>query len=293
METPGMERSSPPPTLLLRGAFLLLMLLSPCAPVVVTTDRPVVEAHENGEAYLSCLYRTQEDRNPRIEWKKKGKDTSFVYYDGKFRGPFEGRAKIDGASVTLARVTQEDAGEYRCEVSAPLDSITLGETNVTLVVLVPPHTPSCEIPSSAVTGSAVELHCRDHHSVPAATYTWYKDKMPLQRQLNASYTADKNTGVLLFKSVSRADTGLYHCEARNRVGPPKSCKGNHMQIDDLNVPGIIAGVVVICLIISVCALAAWYAQRHGFFSRHRGRNTHYSHAPEDKQDFKHTRSFML
>lgn len=50
-------------------------------------------------------------------------------------GPFEGRAKIEGATVTLHRVTQEDAGEYRCEISAPLDSVSLGETNVTLKVL--------------------------------------------------------------------------------------------------------------------------------------------------------------
>lgn len=50
-------------------------------------------------------------------------------------GPFEGRASIDGATVTLKRVTQEDAGEYRCEISAPLDSVSLGETNITLKVL--------------------------------------------------------------------------------------------------------------------------------------------------------------
>lgn len=50
-------------------------------------------------------------------------------------GPFEGRATIAGATVTLQKVTQEDAGQYRCEISAPLDSVTLGETNVTLKVL--------------------------------------------------------------------------------------------------------------------------------------------------------------
>lgn len=50
-------------------------------------------------------------------------------------GPFEERATIEGATVTLRRVTQEDAGEYRCEISAPLDSVSLGETNVTLKVL--------------------------------------------------------------------------------------------------------------------------------------------------------------
>uniref|UniRef100_A0A8C6V1V3 Junctional adhesion molecule 2a n=1 Tax=Neogobius melanostomus TaxID=47308 RepID=A0A8C6V1V3_9GOBI len=117
-------------------------------------------------AELSCTFRTERDQNPRIEWKKRGKDVSFVYFDGHFRGPFEGRATIDGATVTLQRVTQDDAGEYRCEISAPLDSVSLGETNVTLKVLVPPHTPSCQIPSTAVTGSVVRLQCHDHQSIP-------------------------------------------------------------------------------------------------------------------------------
>ncbi len=32
------------------------------------------------------MFRTERDQNPRIEWKKKGKDVSFVYFDGHFRG---------------------------------------------------------------------------------------------------------------------------------------------------------------------------------------------------------------
>lgn len=50
-------------------------------------------------------------------------------------GPFEGRASIAGATVTLRQVTQEDAGDYRCEISASMDSVVLGEANVTLKVL--------------------------------------------------------------------------------------------------------------------------------------------------------------
>lgn len=32
------------------------------------------------------MFHTENDQNPRIEWKKKGKDVSFVYFDGSFRG---------------------------------------------------------------------------------------------------------------------------------------------------------------------------------------------------------------
>lgn len=65
----------------------------------------------------------------------QGRRFLFLNHLSFLTGSFEGRATIDGATVILQRVTQEDAGEYRCEISASLDSISLGETNVTLKVL--------------------------------------------------------------------------------------------------------------------------------------------------------------
>ncbi|XP_072514091.1 junctional adhesion molecule 2A [Salminus brasiliensis] len=292
---------------------------NPVSPVTVSTTRPRVEVQENSDAVLSCEFKTERDQNPRIEWKKKDTEVSFVYFQNNFTGPFKGRAKIEGATVTLKKVTLKDAGEYRCEVSASDDSIKLGETNVTLTVLVPPHTPFCEIPSSALTGSLVELRCSDQYSIPPAVYTWYKDKKPLShKSANTTFTVNMNTGILTFQTVTRGDTGQYHCEARNGVGQPKSCVGNHMEIDDLNVPAIIAGIIMMCLVLSVCILGAWYAHRQGYFSRHRGRSfwipqchgaahissqnlnrtediphAGYGPPPQVTQDFRHTQSFML
>ncbi|XP_041822019.1 junctional adhesion molecule 2A isoform X2 [Chelmon rostratus] len=310
----------------MEGTFLclpfviLLMQCSPSVPVTVTTNRHKVEVREFSEAVLSCMFHTEKDQNPRIEWKKKGKDVSFVYFDGHFRGPFEGRATIEGATVTLQRVTQEDAGEYRCEISAPFDSVSLGETNVTLKVLVPPHTPSCEIPSGAVTGSVVQLRCRDQQSIPPATYSWFKDNQPIRppRHPNATYLINSHTGILEFKAVAKEDTGRYSCLASNGVGPPKKCEGKHMTIEDVNVAAVVAAVVVVCLVIVVCGCGGFLLHRNGFFSRHRGRsfwisqchgaahissqtlhrsedtsNVNYIPPPQEPQDFKHTQSFML
>ncbi|XP_042368934.1 junctional adhesion molecule 2A isoform X3 [Plectropomus leopardus] len=276
---------------------ILLMQCSPSAPVTVSTNQHKVEVHEFSDAVLSCTFRTERDPNPRIEWKKKGKDVSFVYFDGHFRGSFDGRATINGATVTLQRVTQEDAGEYRCEISAPHDTVNLGETNVTLKVLVPPQIPSCEIPSGAVTGSVVQLRCRDQQSIPPATYSWFKDNQLIKppRHANATYLINSHTGILEFKAVAKEDTGRYSCQASNGVGQPKKCEGKHMTIEDVNVSAVVAAVVVVCLVIIICGCGGLLLHRNGFFSPgHRGRsNVNYIPPPQEPQDFKHTQSFML
>uniref|UniRef100_A0AAQ4REX6 Junctional adhesion molecule 2a n=1 Tax=Gasterosteus aculeatus aculeatus TaxID=481459 RepID=A0AAQ4REX6_GASAC len=279
-----------------RGAQCPAPAGSPSFPVTVSTDRHKVEVKEFSDAVLSCTFRTEKDQNPRIEWKKKGKDVSFVYFDGNFKAPFEDRATINGATVTLRRVTQDDAGEYRCEISAPLDAVILGETNVTLKVLVPPHTPSCEIPSAAVTGSVVQMLCRDQQSIPPATYSWFKDSQPMSqpRRANATYLINPHTGVLVrgqktrfhlksilqlnrvvffspllqeFKAVAKEDTGRYSCLASNGVGTPKMCEGKHMTIEDVNVSAVVAAVLVVCLVVVVCGCGGYLLHRSGFFSR--------------------------
>lgn len=275
---------------------ILLMQCSPSVPVTVSTNSRKVEVHEFSDATLSCIFHTEKDPHPRIEWKKKGKDVSFVYFEGHFKGSFVGRATIEGATVKLKKVTQEDAGEYRCEISAPQDSVSLGETNVTLKVLVPPNIPSCEIPSGAVTGSEVQLRCRDQQSIPPATYSWYKDKQQIHppRHANATYLINSLTGILKFKAVAKEDTGHYSCKAANGVGLPKTCEGKRMTIEDVNVTAVVAVVVVVCLVVIICGCGGFLLHRNGFFSRSRGRsNVNYIPPPQEPQDFKHTQSFML
>uniref|UniRef100_H3C1Q7 Junctional adhesion molecule 2a n=1 Tax=Tetraodon nigroviridis TaxID=99883 RepID=H3C1Q7_TETNG len=221
---------SPPP-------FFVSPSGSSCLPVTVSTNRHMVEVRENTDAVLSCMFQTEKEQNPRIEWKKKGKDVSFVYFDGHFKGPFEGRASIEGATVTLKKVTQEDAGEYRCEISAPLDAVSLGETNVTLKVLVPPHTPSCDIPSGAVTGSLSYCAAGTSRASPPPPTPGSRTTSPsaLPATPNATYVINAHSGNTEFTSVSKEDSGRYSCLASNGVGLPKMCDPKHMTIEDVNV----------------------------------------------------------
>lgn len=70
---------------------------------------------------------------------------------------------------------------------------------ICLTWTVPPHAPSCEVPEKVPKGFSAELHCKDKLSVPAATYSWYKDNKPLNtgKPAEINYTLDPKTGTLV------------------------------------------------------------------------------------------------
>ncbi|XP_034042892.1 junctional adhesion molecule 2b [Thalassophryne amazonica] len=284
--------------------FIITLLHSPaCLSVTVSSSKPNVEVHEHTDAVLSCEFRTEKDQNPRIEWKKKGKAVTFVYFDHKFTGSYVGRAKIDGATLTIHAVTQKDSGEYRCEVTASEDHITLGETTVTLTVLVPPHIPSCDVPSSVFAGSDLELLCKDKLSIPPATYSWYKDNKALSATADLPYSIDKQKGTLKFKSVSKVDAGMYRCESSNSVGAPKSCVAQQLKVIDypLNKTTLIAGSVGLVLFIFICGLSVCVCRRRGYCKKEKKTKSinYYSPPPPppfpglNLKNYKQTQSFMI
>ncbi|XP_051938254.1 junctional adhesion molecule 2b isoform X2 [Hippocampus zosterae] len=240
--------------------FFLLLLCIHCPvsmSVTVSSPKTKVEVHEHTDAVLSCDFRTEKDQNPRIEWKKKEKAVIFVYFNHKFTGSYAGRAKMEGATLTIHSVTQKDSGEYRCEVTAGDDHVSFGEATVTLDVHVPPHIPSCEVPHSVFVGSDLELLCKDKQSVPPATYSWYKDNRALKVSSNTPYRMDTRRGTLKFTSVSKVDSGMYRCESSNSVGAPKSCVAQQLKVIDYPVDTAIliagaSGFVVLTLLCCIC-----------------------------------------
>ncbi|KAM9710336.1 junctional adhesion molecule 2b isoform 2-T2 [Menidia menidia] len=284
--------------------LLTAALLCPfCLSVTVSSSKPKVEVHEHTDAVLSCEFRTEKDQNPRIEWKKKGKGVTFVYFDNKFTGSYAGRAKMEGATLTIHSVTQKDSGEYRCEVTASQDHVNLGEATVTLNVLVPPHVPSCEVPNSVFIGSALELNCKDKFSVPPATYRWYKDNKALTTTGEAPYSMDANKGTLKFKSVSKADAGMYRCESSNSVGAPKSCVTKQMKVIEypLNTTILIAAASGLAALVLLCCVCVCVCRRRGCCRESKKAKSSKSYnppppPPPPTRNFKHykqTQSFMI
>ncbi|XP_074070028.1 junctional adhesion molecule B isoform X2 [Macrotis lagotis] len=236
-------------------------------------NHQVVTAIEFQEAILSCKYQKKTSPS-RLEWKKLGSSVSFVYYQQAFQGDFKDRAEMLNFSIRIKNVTRKDAGQYRCEVSVPSDQgQNLEEDIITLEVLVAPGVPVCEVPSSALSGTVVELRCQDKEGFPAPEYTWFKNGVHLlenpksgHKISNISYTMNRKTGILQFNSISKLDTGEYFCEARNSVGHHK-CPGKQMQVDDLNLNGILGAVITVALLILFCGLGACYAQKKGYFTK--------------------------
>uniref|UniRef100_A0A8V0Y1Z0 Junctional adhesion molecule 2 n=1 Tax=Gallus gallus TaxID=9031 RepID=A0A8V0Y1Z0_CHICK len=139
---------------------------------------------------------------------------------------------------------------------------------------VPPTTPICVVPNSAMTGTVVELSCKEAEGSPPSEYQWYKNGVALlektgtgsARTANITYTMNKKSGTLIFNTVSKNDTGEYFCVASNGIGLPQKCSMKRMQVDDLNVSGIIAAVVIVALVMALCGLGVLYAQKKGYFT---------------------------
>ncbi|XP_043927296.1 junctional adhesion molecule B isoform X2 [Protopterus annectens] len=284
--------------------FLLGCYCDGALAVEVKTNFPSVEAKEHEDALLHCNYTVEVDPNPRLEWKKILKnEVSFVYYEGQLLQRYFSRAKMDGASIRLRNVTRKDTAEYRCEVSAGMDSKVLGETTVKLTVLVPPAVPMCEIPSSVLTGTVVELTCKENEGTPLSEYHWYKDGILLPHKAsndprfkNVSFTVNKQTGTLQFNPAYSEDTGKYSCSAENKVGKSQQCTAKYMQVGYLHVGGIVISVVVVAMVIAVCGLGVCYAQRRGYFSKEHSMQkstSEYKAAPENENDFQHKKSFVV
>ncbi|TRZ10981.1 hypothetical protein HGM15179_016127 [Zosterops borbonicus] len=244
--------------------------------ISIETDNKNVKAEEFKEAILSCKYKFSKGMSLRIEWKKiESQGVSFVYYNGEFTGDLQGRAEMLNTGIRIRNVTRRDSGTYRCEISAKSEEgQRLGEATITLTVLVAPATPVCEVPSSAMTGTVVQMSCKETEGSPPSEYQWYRNGVALlektgtgsARAANITYIMNKKSGTLLFNTVTKNDTGEYFCEASNGIGLSQKCSVKRMQVDDLNVSGIIVAVLIVALVMILCGLGAFYAQKKGYFA---------------------------
>ncbi|XP_048458978.1 junctional adhesion molecule 2A [Rhincodon typus] len=279
----------------------------------------VVQRMGSKAALLPCVFNVETTPSPRVEWKKiKGKHVTFMYFDHGLTDAYKNRAKMNGYSIRLLRVTREDMATYRCEVTARDDRIVFAEKEFKLSVLVPPVVPTCKVPSSAISGSKVMLTCKESEGSPPSNYTWYKDgTILLERPAksstsNNSYTVDGKTGILVnkgfwrIKSDSR-DPVVVNGEDLNGCSSFHFCTLFvdeivcfslilHLLADDLDIGAIVITVIIIALVLSLCGLGMYYTHRKGYLGRSgssKAKTTKQTAASPVNEEFKHTKSFVI
>ncbi|XP_053312979.1 junctional adhesion molecule B [Spea bombifrons] len=296
-------KMSPPAWVILALGYFVALCCKNAFGVTVTSDNTDVKVIEFGEVILSCKYRLEKEQTVRLEWKKVSYngDISFVYFNKSLAGNLQTRAEMMDSSIRIRNVTRSDSGKYRCEVSAPQDKKNFQEILIELNILVAPSVPVCDIPSSAMSGTVVELKCKESEGYPASQYKWYKNGVlldhpgPNSKAANISYRVNEKTGTLQFNTVTKDDSGEYYCEANNSIGKAQRCIAKKMQVDDLNIPGIIAATVIVALVILLCGCGVFFAHKRGYFSRGKPSEKERSdkYTSKSESDFKHTKSFVI
>uniref|UniRef100_A0A803J551 Junctional adhesion molecule A n=1 Tax=Xenopus tropicalis TaxID=8364 RepID=A0A803J551_XENTR len=264
----------------------------------VSTPNPTITVKQGATADLRCTY-TSDFTKSRVEWKfvNNQLETFFVYYDGTLTASYVNRATSVPQGIILNQITSKDAGEYSCEVtSVDSNGQTLyGEAKIQLLVIVAPSQPMAHVPNTVRTGSAVELRCVETQGYPPPTFTWYQNKAPMPpNPQNATYTIDPNTGVLKFRAVAASDSGDYYCKAANNEGEQVSAIVR-MNVQDVNVGGIVAAVVIVLLILALIGFGLWYAYSRGYLDKKGNKKVIYSQPSETRSDknFQQTSSFLV
>ncbi|XP_034522002.1 junctional adhesion molecule C isoform X2 [Ailuropoda melanoleuca] len=238
--------------------FFLLLLFRGCLIGAVNlksnNQTPVVQEFESVE--LSCIITDSQTSDPRIEWKKIQDQTTYVFFGNRIQGDLAGRAELLGkTSLRIWNATRKDSALYRCEVVALNDHKEIDEIDIELTVQVKPVPPVCRVPKAVPVGKSATLHCQESEGYPRPHYSWYRNNMPLPRDSranprfrNSSFLLNSETGTLVFNAVHKEDSGQYYCIASNDAGSAV-CEEQEMEVYDVNIGGIIGGIVVVLAVL--------------------------------------------
>ncbi|XP_062278667.1 B-cell receptor CD22 [Scomber scombrus] len=152
----------------------------------------------------------------------------------------------------------EDAGKYSCAVKG---QESVQSDPVALDVQSPPLNVSVELSQSGQLseGSSVNLTCSSVANPAADNYTWYKST---GSPSSSSQLLQVGSGqVLSIPSVEASHTGLYLCQARNRLGENNSTKVL-LTVDSSDIQRVILLVgigvkVVIILLLPLVIVWIW------------------------------------
>ncbi|CAN9497507.1 unnamed protein product [Ophioblennius macclurei] len=260
----------------LRILLLILSALPGCMAVKVSIQQEDYEVARGRDIVMTCSFTpARPDPTPYVlTWEawpdadgEPMKKVATVFKDlhADIAPAYEGRASMEmdatqrTSTLTLYRVELEDSRSYQCSVTIPNDDEGTPAATTSLLVLVAPSTPICDIQGTAEYFHDIKLTCESEEGSPLPTYDWKSfsvenNPRPLPPK------SVQTEGALSLVNISMETSGLFTCTSSNRVGsktcdvslavmPPSSNTGTIIGI----VVGVIAGIILIGVIVS-CVL---------------------------------------
>nr|XP_023491329.1 basement membrane-specific heparan sulfate proteoglycan core protein isoform X8 [Equus caballus] len=136
-----------------------------------------------------------------------GSPTPTIHWS-KLRSPLPWQHQLEGNTLIIPRVAQQDSGQYICNATSPAGH---AEATIALHVESPPYATTVPEHASVQAGETVQLQCLAH-GTPPLTFQWSRVGGSLSGRVTA------RNEMLHFEPAAPEDSGRYRCRVTNRVG---------------------------------------------------------------------------
>ncbi|XP_072300028.1 V-set and immunoglobulin domain-containing protein 2 [Eucyclogobius newberryi] len=176
---------------------------------------------------------------------------------------YEGRTSLDVDSsnrmsaLHLTKVTMEDNTNFQCTVLIPGDDEGTPSATTSLLILVAPSSPICQIQGKAEYWHNISLTCLSEEGSPIPLYDWKSFSVENTPRPFPPKTTEKDGALSLF-NISREMSGFYICTSTNRIGSA-SCNltlavmpGGSMSGATAGIIGGVVGALLLLVILIFC-----------------------------------------
>ncbi|XP_043429968.1 basement membrane-specific heparan sulfate proteoglycan core protein isoform X15 [Prionailurus bengalensis] len=136
-----------------------------------------------------------------------GSPTPTIHWS-KLRSPLPWQHRLEGDTLIIPRVAQQDSGQYICNATSPTGH---AEATIALHVESPPYATTVPEHASVRAGEMVQIQCLAH-GTPPLTFQWSRVGGSLPGRATA------RNEMLRFEPAAPEDSGHYRCRVTNKVG---------------------------------------------------------------------------
>ncbi|XP_073089464.1 basement membrane-specific heparan sulfate proteoglycan core protein isoform X4 [Manis javanica] len=154
-----------------------------------------------------------------------GSPTPVIHWS-KLRSPLPWQHRLEGDTLIIPRVAQQDSGQYICNATSPVGH---AEATIALHVESPPYATTVPEHAAVQAGETVQLQCLAH-GTPPLTYQWSRMGGSLPGRVTT------RNEILRFEPAAPEDSGRYRCRVTNKVGSAEAFAQVHVQGPSSSVP---------------------------------------------------------